>query len=664
MNTETGFSLKTQLYSLVVSIAVVAFAGSLWISIDTTSEYLNEQMESHAQDTATSLGLSISPYMDGESMVIVETMIAAIFDAGYYELLTLSDSDNNLLLSRSNEVLLDDVPDWFIQLFPLNAPVMTTEVNNGWLIAGILSVKSHPGTSYRKLWKHAKNNLFYSLIICLIALFIAHLILRAVLDPLVKVERQARAVGKKHFPIIADQPKTRELSTVIKAMNTMVSNIHTSFDQMSNHAEKLGKDVFIDELTGLGNRRAFENAFNAESRDMNSSDRASLGLVQLPSLQEMNIELGLIAGDEYVCLAADIIQQQLKAHGTAKLYRCGGSSFFFMIKNTGTDVLALCEMLHEQFKSLNSAGYTNGFAEIIATSFTGQDNVSSLLARLDTLLTQERSQTNENLIYTDHDTGPSHGLHEWAALIDQLITTNEVMFMFQPIKSLKNDDVLFFELFSQFFANESVIGNNQLYSMAERLNKSAELDKLVLQQLTRIVNFVPKAKIAINLTHQSFHDIGFRRWLSQLFSDHSKTLPALVFEVNENAVLASIDSSIEFIKMAKKWNFEVCIERFGSSFTSFKYLKSLDIDYLKIDGAYIHDLERHPENNHFIQAITQIGHGVGIKVLTTHVETELSLGLLKELHCDGAQGNIIQKPMPLSQNTTQNVGIYSPTQLF
>ncbi|MDP2560340.1 EAL domain-containing protein [Psychrobium sp. 1_MG-2023] len=658
-----GISLRTQLYGLVIGIALVTLIGSLWISIENTRSYLNEQMETHAQDTATSLGLSISPYMNEEDAVIVETMVSAIFDSGYYKLLTLTDVNGNVILERNNPTFVDGVPQWFIETFTLSPPIMQTEVNNGWNIAGVLALQSHPGISYDKLWQQSVNSTYSGLIICFIALFLAHLILREVLLPLSQVEKQAQAVCRKQFPIIANLPMTRELKAVVTAMNTMVSNIQTTFDQMSKHAEKLTHDAFIDHLTNLGNRRSFENQFDADNQEMNLNDSATLGMIQLPSLSKINNELGYKAGDEYVCLTAELVQQHLQAFGGAKLFRTGGGCFFFMIKDTSQDVLHMCERLQEQFSALCSKGYPEGFAEIIATSYSKKDNLSSLLAKLDTLLTQEGSATKEGIVYSTHHSHDIHGLHEWSDLIDNLVQSNDVKFSFQPVLASSQSEVIYYELFSQFYFDEQSIANNQLFAMAERLNKSQELDKMVLTSLSMHEKFSSETKLAINLTHQSVHDINFRNWLAKFCEKHAKNLPHLVFEINEDAILASIESSQDFIQMIKRYDIEICIERFGSSFTSFKYLKGLDVDFLKIDGSYIRDLDKHPENNYFIQAVTQIAHGVGIKVLSSHVETVNSLELLKDLHCDGMQGNHIQQTFALVSNNLSSTCKYSPLQL-
>ena len=670
---KTGISLRRQLYSLVIGIALITFIGASWVSVDTTRTYLNDQMKSHAQDAATSVGLSISPYMDGENSMIVETMIVAIFDSGYYQKVSLIDVDDKVMMSRENNRVIDGVPSWFINFFELTPPIMSSEVSNGWNIAGIISFQSHVGSSYLKLWQHAINNFYSSLVIALFSFLVAHLILGSVLNPLAQVEAQANSVSKKNFIFIKKLPVTRELKTVINAMNIMVSNIQASFDIASKQANKLTKELYLDDLTQLGNRRAFQSQFKISVDDMQSNDYATLGLVQLHSLQSINAELGYKAGDNYVCQAAKLITEQLNSFIGAKVYRVNGGSFFFTIQSVGEEVIAFCQHINNEFSILNSQYYEEGFGKLVATNYNNSEVLTELLAKLDTLLTQENSATSSGEIYNDNNSQTSHGLHAWSSIIDNLVKTNHIEFTFQPVVSKtdsaisndspSDDDVLYYELFSKFLNNNEVVANNQLYSMAERTNKSQELDKLVLNKLVNLTDISLDSKIAINLTHQSLHSAEFRHWLASFIEEHKNNLPRLVFEINEEAILAGIDSSIKFIQSVKSLGIEICIDRFGASFTSFKYLKGLDVDYLKIDGAYIHELEINLENKHFIQAVTQIGHGVGIKILTSHVDSLETQQLLSELACDGLQGNFIQKTLTLMGKDTSLGCVYSPVKL-
>ncbi len=146
-----GMSLRLQLYLLIACLCLFSFGAALYNNVSNMRDYLNEQLASHAQGAAHSLGLSISPYMDEEGLVIAETMTNAIFDSGYYQHITFTDLDGKVLFKRDNPNGNFALPQWFIDWFTLHPPVMTSEVSDGWRIAGTLAVQSHAGTSYKSL---------------------------------------------------------------------------------------------------------------------------------------------------------------------------------------------------------------------------------------------------------------------------------------------------------------------------------------------------------------------------------------------------------------------------------------------------------------------------------------------------------------------------------
>ncbi|MDU0356003.1 LapD/MoxY N-terminal periplasmic domain-containing protein [Paraglaciecola aquimarina] len=137
--------LSRQLVLSLFSIILAIFIGAVWINISNTKSFIEQQLTSHAQDTATSLGLSITPYIGDQDISLIDTMINAIFDSGYYSSIVLKDNSGNTLIEKRNPVSLEHVPSWFINMFPLSPPIRQTEINDGWTIAGQLSVQSNPG---------------------------------------------------------------------------------------------------------------------------------------------------------------------------------------------------------------------------------------------------------------------------------------------------------------------------------------------------------------------------------------------------------------------------------------------------------------------------------------------------------------------------------------
>ncbi|MBE0363266.1 hypothetical protein PULV_a3438 [Pseudoalteromonas ulvae UL12] len=651
-----GISLKVQLYGLIILLTLLSFAGRLLISVDHTRDYLNEQMASHSQDAATSLGLSISPYMDDQNLVIADTMMAAIFDSGYYQSMKFVDSNGVIKLNRENPKSVESVPAWFMHLFELTPPTGSSEVNDGWQIAGTLYVTSHPGVSYLQLWDYSIRAFSGSLAILAASLLFAYLILRMVLKPISTITAQADAVTKKQFIQNETFYWTKEVNVLALAINAMISNVQKTFESMTQHAETLTQDAYLDKLTKLGNRRAFESQFSAFQHDLEGhTDVYSIGLMTLPSLQSMNRDFGYQSGDDYVVQAVSILKSAIHDIEGAKVFRTAGGSFIFMLPCSIELCLEHVQQAYETLHAQNSSRYPEGFGQLVVTGFTHHDSISHLLSRLDTLITAETAQlgsgfNSDTFQSAAFEQGPALGLQDWSALIKDIIASGEIEFSFQPIKAANSINIIYNELFARFNHQGNLIANAQLFAMAERLNLTEELDKkLILALWSHIQNGLDKP-IALNISRQSLHSDSFVTWLNDFMQDKQGQLDNLYFEVNETALIDNINSATAHINVFKSHGIKMCIERFGVSFSSFKYLRGLDIDFIKLDGSYVRDLMQNPDNNYFIQAVTQICHGLGIKVIACHVEDIESYKSVTELHCDACQGQFIQAPMKLSHD--------------
>lgn len=112
-------SLSKQLLILLTLIFLIVFSVNFVMSMDNIRSYLQGESEVHVQDTATSLGLSLSPHMADESDPILRTMMNAIFDTGYYKEMRLLDVDDNELIRLTNPDEVRGVPDWLMRFFRL-----------------------------------------------------------------------------------------------------------------------------------------------------------------------------------------------------------------------------------------------------------------------------------------------------------------------------------------------------------------------------------------------------------------------------------------------------------------------------------------------------------------------------------------------------------------
>ncbi|MGY0639127.1 MAG: LapD/MoxY N-terminal periplasmic domain-containing protein, partial [Paraglaciecola chathamensis] len=368
--------LSRQLGLSLLAVLIMVFIGTLWINANNTRDFVDQQLASHAQDTATSLGLSIAPYMaNEEDLPVVDTMMNAIFDRGFYQSMVLKDAKQNVLLEKHNPNSVEGVPLWFRNLLPLTPPKSTTDVNNGWTIAGTLTVKSHPGFGYQQLWLNATQAFWMILAVFIVALILLYALVRMITTPLLAVIKQADAISKQQFEQIGVIPHTPELKRIVVAVNRMSAQLAKLFNQLSNQAERYRDFAYKDQLTGVANRRAFELAFEQLLTDSEQHTQGYLLLVRLTSLNEVNTNLGYQAGDEYVKLIGQELQSVLaQADLNGALYRVSGADFVVLLEDTAQQAcIAFTQSIIAQLNAIEKSEYRLGTAHVGVGSFSFGD---------------------------------------------------------------------------------------------------------------------------------------------------------------------------------------------------------------------------------------------------------------------------------------------------
>ena len=647
---KNGLSLKTQVYGLIIVISVISFVARVITDVETTRDYLQTQMGSHAQDTATSLGLSISPYLDDESLMIAQTMATAIFDSGYYKEIKFTNSQNAIVFDLENPKRVESVPNWFIALCRLNAPTMQSELNSGWIMAGVLEVTSHTGQSYLTLWEHTKRSFYGSFLLLIASLAVAFLILRAVFKPLKAVENQAHLVTRKRFTLNEEIPVARELRTVTKAINNMVINLQSTFDSLTKQTQALTEEVYIDSLTGLGNRKSFENHFNSVVDTITTDAPITAMMITLPSLANINQTVSYQDGDEHVNDVSIILKKIIGDLTNSKIFRLNGSTFIALAPFDEVFLNRTRLEITDAFSQKKNSLHVNGFANFALISVEKGSSIGGVLSELDTGST---IGTKVSLDKVDKDT--LFSVKQWRTLIQSIIDSGDVSFSVQPVKRANSQNKqCYFEVFAHFIHNGEKVNNGHLFAMAEKLNLTEELDKKLIRNFVNIKEQYPNDVFALNVSKASLYSTDFIQWLT-LYA-HTKPIikTNLIFELHEISLLYNVHIASMHIDAIKDIGIGVCVEHFGTSLTSFRYLQGLDIEYVKIDGSYIQDLLDNTQSQFFIQTVNNICHGFGIKVLACLIEKPETLKILENLGCDGVQGNLIMSPSKIIKESGNN----------
>ncbi|MEM9978219.1 MAG: EAL domain-containing protein, partial [Cyanobacteria bacterium P01_D01_bin.2] len=186
--------------------------------------------------------------------------------------------------------------------------------------------------------------------------------------------------------------------------------------------------------------------------------------------------------------------------------------------------------------------------------------------------------------------------------------------------------------------------------MAERYGMIDLIDRWVVETvLTNYHRYYPDAKtmVAINLSGSSLSDEGFTEFVTQLLEQSAMPAERLCFEITETTTISQLDQALKFIATLKQLGVSFALDDFGSGVSSFGYLRSLPVDYLKIDGNLVRNIDKEEYTRTIVDMVNQVAGMMGMKTIAEFVENDRILEKLRELNVNYGQGYASGRPQPL-----------------
>lgn len=648
-------TLFRQLIIIITALFLVVFLGAFVVSVNNTRAFLSSQLQSHAQDAATSLGLSLSPHAADNDLITMTSMVDAMFDSGYYREIRVSGIDGKPLVARDLPVTIENVPQWFIDLVPLETPMGEALVMAGWQRFGTVNIRSNPGIAYAKLWHDSIGMFWWLFATAVVTLALGWAILKIMLRPLRNLEIQAEAICRREYPVQTKMPWTRELRSFVQAMNRMVIKVKDMFEEQARAMEKMRAQAYMDPVTGLGNRRHLEAQLQNLINNPEQFAGGALVLVELKGFKEYNDQHGYQAADELLRQASALFGEIVAAHADSILTRLGGADFALVIPNIdATEAEATGQKLSESLHKLHEAGMadTKEVGNIGIALYHGQDTVFKFLSEADLALRTAQAQ-GDNAWYLEKPdqvaTTGIAGARNWAAFLNEIISERRITLLFQPVKGCVSEKILHHEVLLRLQGSDgNLLSAGVFMPYVNRLGLHKEIDRLVVGEVMERLKRHPEIPaIAINLAPESAHDKGFADWLCAELDKDAAIAAKLVFEVTEYGATKNLDSIRGLIEQVGLAGARFSLDHFGRGFSSFGYLSSLKIHYLKVDGSYIHGIDQDKDDQFFVDAVIKIAHGLDIEVIAESVETQEEWNTLRSLNVNGLQGYLVGEPAAL-----------------
>jgi diguanylate cyclase (GGDEF)-like protein/PAS domain S-box-containing protein len=413
-----------------------------------------------------------------------------------------------------------------------------------------------------------------------------------------------------------------------------------------------------DALTGLINRREFENRLTTavESVRQEASSRQALLYLDLDQFKLVNDTCGHPAGDQLLKQITGVLQSRVRSGDT--LARLGGDEFGILLGSCPLDqALRVAETLRQAIRDYRfiwqdgvlAVGVSIGIVEITGDTPT----VASVMSAADVACYAAKDQgRNRVQLYKPDNVPERHREMHWVSKLTRACDEGRFELFYQPIVPIgaTSTEHEHFELMLRLRDESgSLVAPAEFIPAAERYNVMPSIDRWVVRQtLDRVVHRnasgIKPYTVAVNLSGTSLNDERFLEYLIAELSSHELAPGAMCFEITETAAIANLGNVVYFMRELKARGCHFALDDFGSGLSSFSYLKTLPVDYLKIDGQFIENVTRDPVDRSMVEAISQVGRAMNIQTIAERVETAEVLAELGRLGVGFAQGFHIAEP--------------------
>ncbi len=498
---------------------------------------------------------------------------------------------------------------------------------------------------------------------------------KPVTNPVARCLREGRIVGLANHTVLV-RADGREFAIedsaapIRDSSGTIVGVVLVFHDvtRAREMANRLSWQATHDALSGLHNRIAFEERLR-HLLSLEAADDAVhhvLLYIDLDQFKVVNDIAGHIAGDEMLKQIAVLMQQQVRE--SDMLARLGGDEFGLILTDCELEnATRIADSIHEaleQYKFLwDERVYRVGASIGMLRFRPGHYSLTELMSAVDlACYAAKNTGRGRTHVYVPEDerTQQHRSEMDWAARISEAVEHDYLVLYGQTIAHLNSVNPgpgLHFEVLVRLRDQENgLVPPGVFLPAAERFDLMPIVDRWII---TRTFSLMAEtlqrhgrrsiAQCAINLSGATIGDQSLLPFIKSQLTLHHLPPEIICFEITETAAISHFPTAMQFISELRHLGCRFALDDFGSGMSSFSYLRSLPVDYLKIDGVFVRDLANDPVNRSLVGNINDIGHLLGKYTIAEHAENDSALDYLRKLGVDYAQGYGISRPVPLDE---------------
>jgi len=614
-------SLSKQLLILITFIFFIVFSVNFVLSMNNIKSYLEVESEVHVQDTATSLGLSLSPHMADEQDPIIRTMMNAIFDMGYYKEMRLVDVDGKGLVTLTNTDQMPGVPQWLIDLMPMKVATAVSEISSGWSISGTLYVSTNPGYGYLKLYEQGKSTLKFSLLIFFAALGLLIIALHFTLKSLKDIEKQANEISSGHFTSIK-LPWTLEVRNVAQSMNSMSEKIGNMIARLNSKLDSLSDSLKRDPLTKLLNQATF----NVNLKQILSTGQSGYAaFIKFDDLAAIAKDKGNKDVNNILVSFSKLLMGSQQSSASA--YRLYGSEFAMLFPASDSKrVTEFAELLKQNINALGQQYNLDDLIHMGIIRFERSSDFNKLSPAMVEAYEQARLIGN-NAYFIKEDSVSSMSDLDWKATITNAIdnnmpeitlTSEAYNYSEEPTTKIMEEA---FTVVKDGSGNALSIGT--FFSMAQEFGLEEALDQCIINKIIHLMEQTNQSvPVTINLSMTSVSSNNFPAWLKARIQRSTIKPELLAFSVTAYSAAKDLTAFANFSLFAHSIGATTLLKRYSSDIIAMDLLKELHIDYIRLARDLTSEISSNSNKSDLLDIMQEVTSLLDIKVIAEGVVSD------------------------------------------
>lgn len=513
--------------------------------------------------------------------------------------------------------------------------------------------------------------LIYGLAVTVVAgALIAYLfVLIVVVRPLRRLSNHIDAIrsgrGGQLPPSYRGPVQVAELENVRQSLNEYQSRLEKLHDNLESKNDELWQLAHHDPLTGIYNRRSFEEDWgDLMAASAVGPINTSFLLFDCDHFKPINDTYGHPVGDSVIQGIVQSLQQALRDGD--RLYRMGGDEFATLLHKTD---IATAQIVAERcINAVNDYDFAAlGVKEPVRISIGiahahDAESAEMLHAHADISMYIAKRPGNQKISIFRPDmvseSGSLLSSAETAAVYAAINRIDLLEMHFQKIVSLPAGEPAYYEALVRICNGEKLIYPDSIFPVVDARRLEAEFDMAVLERLHRDIEsgVIPAGTgVSINISGVSIVTQGITDKLLTFarFLDRYE----LVVEITETALITHINYAANNLNQLRKAGFTIALDDFGSGYSSFRYLSSMPVDVVKFDVSLIQNLEEGGRQSDIVKNLAKLIHDAGFKLVAEGIETRATLDLVTQLGFNYGQGYFLGKPAKLLKSIAHEAHI-------